>query len=108
MLRGAAKQLDMLNTQAGADVEAQQENAIGFTSMNQAAYFGHSTCLRYLLDFKADVNVIDAYGGVCVCVRVRAYVCVLVSLHRCVYMPMVVRVRVRVRACIFASNRAQR
>lgn len=53
----------LLLLEAGADVEAQQDNTIGFTAMNQAAYFGHSACLRHLLDFKADVNVVDAYGG---------------------------------------------
>ena len=31
--------------------------------MNQAAYFGHAPCLRHLLAFKADVNILDSYGG---------------------------------------------
>ena len=59
---GHAKNV-LLLLEAGADVEAQQDNSIGFTAMNQAAYFGHSPCLQHLLDFKADVNVLDAYGG---------------------------------------------
>ena len=53
----------LLLLEAGADVEAQQDNQIGFTAMNQAAYFGHPPCLRHLLDFRADVNVVDGYGG---------------------------------------------
>ena len=59
---GHAKNV-LLLLEAGADVEAAQENEIGFTAMNQAAYFGHSACLRHLLEFRADVNVVDAYGG---------------------------------------------
>ena len=42
---------------------AKQEHQIGFTAMNQAAYFGHAQCLRHLHAFKADVNILDSYGG---------------------------------------------
>ena len=53
----------LLLLEAGADVNAKQDHKIGFTAMNQAAYFGHAPCLRHLLRFKADVNIVDAYGG---------------------------------------------
>jgi hypothetical protein len=59
---GNARNL-LLLLEAGADVTAKQDNQIGFTAMNQAAYFGHAHCLRHLLDFKADVNILDGYGG---------------------------------------------
>ena len=59
---GNAKNLLIL-LEAGADVTAKQDHKIGFTAMNQAAYFGHAPCLRHLLLFKADVNIVDAYGG---------------------------------------------
>ena len=65
--------------------------------MNQAAYFGHSTCLRHLLDFKADVDVIDAYGGACV--HVCTWRC------GCVCVPMRVHVHVRVRAYMFCQHK---
>ena len=53
----------LLLLEAGADVNAKQDHKIGFTAMNQAAYFGHAPCLRHLLRFKADVNIVDASGG---------------------------------------------
>jgi hypothetical protein len=53
----------LLLLEAGADVTAKQDHKIGFSAMNQAAYFGHARCLRHLLAFKADVNILDAYGG---------------------------------------------
>jgi hypothetical protein len=49
--------------EAGADIMAKQDNQMGFSAINQAAYFGHATCLRYLLAFKADANYLDGYGG---------------------------------------------
>jgi len=53
----------LLLLEAGADVEAQQENKIGFTALNQAAYFGHSHVIQELINFRADVDTFDAYGG---------------------------------------------
>jgi len=53
----------LLLLEAGADVEAQQENGIGFTALNQAAYFGHPQVIQHLISFRADVDTFDAYGG---------------------------------------------
>lgn len=86
----------LLLLEAGADLEAAQENKIGFTALNQAvsrlrvrpskmergawagqrgggvlladkwcgqAYFGHPQVIKHLIDFRADVDTIDAYGG---------------------------------------------
>jgi ankyrin repeat protein len=49
--------------EAGADVHARMENRMGFTAVNQAAYFGNASCLTYLLDYKADPCVLDRSGG---------------------------------------------
>jgi ankyrin repeat protein len=59
---GNAKNL-LLLLEAGADTMAKQDHQIGFSAINQAAYFGHAACLRYLLAFKADANYLDGYGG---------------------------------------------
>ena len=53
----------LLLLEAGADIDAKQENELAFTAMNQAAYFGHASCINYLLQFRADVNVTDGHGG---------------------------------------------
>jgi ankyrin repeat protein len=49
--------------EAGASIEAKQENVIGFTALNQAAYLGHKPVVKLLLRFGAQVDCIDAYGG---------------------------------------------
>uniref|UniRef100_A0A7S0N7J7 Uncharacterized protein n=1 Tax=Cryptomonas curvata TaxID=233186 RepID=A0A7S0N7J7_9CRYP len=59
---GNARNLCLL-LEAGADVHAKQEHQIGFAAINQAAYFGHAACLRHLLDFMANVNIEDGFGG---------------------------------------------
>jgi hypothetical protein len=53
----------LLLLEAGADMDAKQENELAFTAMNQAAYFGNASCINYLLQFRADVNVMDGHGG---------------------------------------------
>ncbi len=53
----------LLLLEAGADIDAKQENELAFTAMNQAAYFGNTSCINYLLQFRADVNVTDGHGG---------------------------------------------
>ena len=53
----------LLLLEAGADMDAKQENELAFTAMNQAAYFGNASCINYLLQFRADVNVTDGHGG---------------------------------------------
>lgn len=53
----------LLLLEAGADVDARQENELAFTAMNQAAYFGNASCINHLLQFRADVNVTDGHGG---------------------------------------------
>ncbi len=49
--------------EAGTSIEAKQENEIGFTALNQAAYLGHKRVVKLLLRFGAQVDCIDAYGG---------------------------------------------
>ena len=49
--------------EAGADVHARMENEMGFTAINQAAYFGNATCIKHLLEYKADPGVVDRSGG---------------------------------------------
>ena len=81
---GNAKNV-LLLLEAGADVDSQQMNNIGFTALNQAgctiqlhslsylqllislhgltAYFGHPQCIIHLLKFRAEVDSLDMYGG---------------------------------------------
>jgi hypothetical protein len=49
--------------EAGADVHARMDNEMGFTAINQAAYFGNASCIRELLEYKADPGVVDRSGG---------------------------------------------
>ncbi len=49
--------------EAGADVHARMDNEMGFTAVNQAAYFGNAPCLTHLLEYKADPCVLDRSGG---------------------------------------------
>ena len=49
--------------EAGADVHARMNNEMGFTAVNQAAYFGNASCLTHLLEYKADPCVLDRSGG---------------------------------------------
>ena len=53
----------LLLLEAGASIEAKQENPIGFTALNQAAYLGHKPVVELLLRFGAQVDCIDGYGG---------------------------------------------
>lgn len=59
---GDARHVEWL-LEAGADVHAKMLNTIGFSALNQAAYFGNASCIKQLLKFKADPCVMDAYGG---------------------------------------------
>jgi len=59
---GDARHVEWL-LEAGADVNAKMTNEMGFSALNQAAYFGNAGCLKQLLKFKADSCVMDAYGG---------------------------------------------
>ena len=49
--------------EAGADVHARMDNEMGFTAVNQAAYFGNASCITLLLEYKADPCVLDRSGG---------------------------------------------
>jgi ankyrin repeat protein len=49
--------------EAGADVHARMDNEMGFTAINQAAYFGNASCITHLLYHKADPCVVDRSGG---------------------------------------------
>jgi ankyrin repeat protein len=49
--------------EAGADVHARMDNEMGFTAINQAAYFGNASCIKQLLEYKADPCVVDRSGG---------------------------------------------
>ena len=49
--------------EAGADVHARMDNEMGFTAINQAAYFGNASSIRQLLEYKADPGVVDRSGG---------------------------------------------
>jgi ankyrin repeat protein len=44
---------------AGASIEAKQENEIGFTALNHAAYSGHKPVVKLLLRFGAQVDCIN-------------------------------------------------
>ena len=60
--RDYARALDQL-LEAGADVHARMDNEMGFTAVNQAAYFGNASCITLLLEYKADPCVLDRSGG---------------------------------------------